>query len=112
MKNIKFKIAFIFSANVVECCCFLDRTTTDAAAAYKRPLALRVGDGNNKYDLANVLAHLRYHVELLQLEDNIEDCTLFWEMRNKLPEHGESFFLPRVYIFRLLLHYFNLLILR
>lgn len=37
----------------------LDRTTTDAANAYKRPMALRVGDGNNKYDLANVLAHVR-----------------------------------------------------
>ena len=37
----------------------VDRTTTDGARAYKRPMALRVGDGNNKYDLANVLAHVR-----------------------------------------------------
>ena len=75
-----------------------DRTTTMGAKAYKRPLALRVGDGNTKYDLANVLAYIRYHVELLNMDVDTDTLGLFWEMKNKLPRKGESFFFPRVNI--------------
>ena len=74
----------------------LDRTTSAAAAAYKRPMALRVGDGNTKYDLANCLSHVKYNVELLNLPGVLDTKTLFWEMKNKLPKQGESLFLPRV----------------
>ena len=74
----------------------LDRTATDAAAAYKRPMALRVGDGNTKYDLANCLSHVKYNVELLNLPGDLNTKTLFWEMKNKLSKQGESLFLPRV----------------
>ena len=76
-----------------------DYTTTKAARAFKRPIALRVGDGNNKYDLANVLAHLRHHVELLDLPGDIDSLNLFWECKNRLPQQGQSFFLPRVITF-------------
>ena len=65
---------------------------------FKRPIALRVGDGNNKYDLANVLAHLRHHVDLLDLPADTDSLELFWEMKNLLPKPGESFFMPRVNI--------------
>ena len=90
-----------------------DHTTTKAALAFKRPIALRVGDGNNKFDLANVLAHLRHHVELLGLPADIDSLELFWEMKNLLPKQGESFFYPRVNIhcnnvyFHLIFSYFS-----
>ena len=71
---------------------------TTTHLTFKRPLALRVGDGNTKYDVANVLAHLRYHVELLGLPGDTDSQKLFWEMKNLTPKPGESFFLPRVNI--------------
>ena len=75
-----------------------DRITTWASNAFKRPLALCVGDENTNYDLANVLSHLRHHIELLGIPADIESLTLFWEMKNLLPKLGESFFKPRVII--------------
>ena len=75
-----------------------DRTTTAAAKAFKRPLALRVGDGNNKYDLANILSHLRHHIDMLNMPEETDTLTLFWEMKNKMQKIGESFYLPRVNI--------------
>ena len=65
---------------------------------FKHPIALRIGDGNTKYDLANVLAHLRHHVELMDLPAETDSLELFWEMKNLLPKQGESFFMPRVII--------------
>ena len=53
-----------------------DTTTTAGADAFKRPIALRVGDGNNKWDLANVLAHVRLDFEItIQAESYLN--TLF-----------------------------------
>ena len=78
-----------------------DHTTTKAALAFKRPIALRVGDGNNKYDLANVLAHLRHHVDLLNFAADTDSLELFWTCKNKFPKQGESFFFPRVISFKL-----------
>jgi hypothetical protein len=78
------------------------------------PLALKVGDGNNKYDLSYVFAHqrlgltiifmdiivtcvlFRRQVLMMGLDTDIEDTTLFWEMKNKTPKPGECFYFPRV----------------
>lgn len=59
------KILIFFTLKTTFTNSHLDRTTSKASAAFKRPLAVKVGDGNNKYCLANVLAHLKYHVALL-----------------------------------------------
>ena len=37
----------------------LDRAPTLCSNSFKHALSLRVGDGNNKYDFSNVLAHQR-----------------------------------------------------
>ena len=41
------------------CAFILDRAPTHCANAFRRPLALKVGDGKNKYDLSYVLANQR-----------------------------------------------------